>query len=221
MSESSPVCPAPEQPENINCHKSPCPDDFTKPPFPENAYYSHVPKDQLDKINGDRAKAESDAEIEKIEAYGQAFEHLQAAKAAYDAAARKKDQDLKLLDLRCKNKKTELLLNYKNGLMDQLPKGCVSANKESDPIEDRVPKDKLAISVAGFYKALADEELNYSTKFKEIKDLGADAEHAFRKANIAYIGEVCLANATKKQKVAAAEIVRRTKLSEQLQLLCK
>ena len=219
MSENTPVCT--EQPEDINCKKSPNPEDFNKPPFPDNAYYSHVPKDQLDKINGDRAKAESDAEIEKTEAWDQAFERLQVAEANHKAAKRKKDNDKKLLDLKCKNKKTELLLNFKNKLMEQLPKGCVSTTKDTDPIEDRVPKDKLAICVAEFNSALADEELNYSNSLKGIKDQWADAENNLKKANIAYFGDVCAANATKEQKLAAAEIVRRTKLSEQIQLLCK
>jgi t-SNARE complex subunit (syntaxin) len=209
-----------QKPEEVICQKSPCPENFDRPEWPKG-YYDNVPKEQLEKIDGDKTKADTDADEILVEACGKAFDDFQSAKAEYAAAKRKKEHDRELVDLKSKNKKSAILQNYKNKLVDLLPAACTQGSKNSDNLEDRVPKDKMAICVAEFYKDIADESFNYQSKLKAIEDQWADAQSKWEKAQIDYRAAVCSARSAKKQATTTAEIERRKKISEKVQQLCK
>lgn len=205
--------------EDVGCPKSPMPDGFKPPSMPASDYYKKVPKEQLDQIDGIRTKDLNAANEKKEEDTATAIDAYQTAKDAYAKAGRERDGATKSLETKSKNKKTELMRLYKEKLIGQLPKGCAVTGKDNPSIEERVPPDKLAISIVELNKSLADEDLDYQKKLKEIKMKLAEAESILEKAKITYESAICEIKLTEAQAIKQADVVWHTSLSKLLEQL--
>lgn len=203
--------------EDVGCPKSPMPDGFKPPSMPTPDYYKKIPKEQLDQIDGIKTKDLNAASEKKEDDSAAAADAYQTAKDAYARAIRERDNAIKSLETKSKNKKTELLRVYKEKLIGLLPKGCAVTGKDNPSIEERVPPDKLAISIAELNKLLADEDLDYQKNFKGIKVKLAEAESILEKAKITYESAICEIKSTEAQAIKQADVVWHTSLSKLLE----
>jgi hypothetical protein len=185
--------------------------------MPSPDYYEKVPKEQVDLTEGIKQKELNAASEKKEDDIAAAVDIFQTAKDAYAKAVRDKDSATKSLETKSKNKKTELVRLYKEKLIGLLPKGCAVLGKDNSSIEARVPADKLAICITELNKWLADEDLDYAKKSKEIRLKLADAESLWDKAKITYESTVCEIKFTEEQAIKQADVVWRTSLSKLLE----
>lgn len=204
------------QAKAAECPKFPEPNKFITPSMPEG-YYDKVPDEQLELINGKKTKALNAASEKKEEETAAADDAHQTAIDAHAKAVREKDNAINSLKTKSKNKKTELLRAFKEKLIGLLPKGCAVAGKDKDKegpsIEERVPPDKLATNIAELNKLLADEDIDYLKKLKEINLKYADAENLWKKAEITYESAICEAILNEDLASKQADVVFRTDLS--------
>lgn len=211
----------PEVKSNMDCPNSPFPVHWAKIEFPSKDYFKKLSKDQIEQIDSERTKALNTANEKLEEANGQADDVYQAANAEFIAAGKKQIRDKHLLDLKTINKKTEVFESFKKALRENLPKnsGPPGINDTDILVDARVPRDKFAICVANFNKALIDEEINYLNSLKTINDLKTDADSKWKKAQETHAASYCSAKVVKEQAEKAAEIVWRTQISDDLQKL--
>ncbi|SFE85431.1 hypothetical protein [Nitrosomonas sp. Nm166] len=200
--------------KSIECPSSPVPDDFELPSKPADDYYKKIPQEQLDLIGGIRTKDLNAASEKREDETETAKNAYQTAQDAYEKAVREKDSAIKGLETKSKNKKTELLRVYKENLVKLLPKGCAITGKDNLPLAERVPPDKLALHIAELKKSLADEDLDYTKKLKEIKVKLAEAENLWAKARIDYESADCEIKFTEAQAIKQADVVWQTSLSK-------
>jgi hypothetical protein len=191
------------EPKESECPKSPDVPDL--PSMPPDDYFEKIPKEKLEPIDAQKKKAENDANEKKESDEATAKEVNLTAEDAYNKAKREKVSEKEIQKIRSKNKKIELLRLYKEKLIVLLPKDCVD-----------VPEDKLAICIAELNKLLADEEIDYVKKSKEIEVKLVDAENVWKKAEAVYKLVICETELTKAVAIEQAEVVRRNKISELL-----
>ena len=199
--------------EDNDCQKSPVPDGFELPSMPKD-YYDKIPKEQLDQLDGIRTKDLNAASEKKEDAVAKADDAYQTGKDAYSKAVREKDSATKSLETKSKNKKIELLRVYKEKLIGLLPKNCVATGKDNSPIEERVPPDKVAICIAELNKLLAEEDIDYLKKLKEIKVKLVDAENIWKKSETVHKSDTCEAKLTEAQAIERVDVVWRSSLSK-------
>lgn len=203
-----------DAPEEIECPPSPLPDgDVIKLPEMPKDYYSKVPAEQIQQIDGIRTKEKNTAAEKKEDEIAAATEAYNTAQDVFSKAIREKDSAIKSLDIKSKNKKTEYWRVYNECLIKSLPKGCPGTGTEQTTLEQRVPPDKLAICMAELKKSIADEDLDYYKKLKEIEVKFADAECLLKKAEVIYKSAICEAKLTKEQADKQAEVTWHTSLS--------
>lgn len=203
--------------KDVKCPKSPVPDKFEIPPMPED-YYDKVPKEQLELINGIKTKELNAASEKKEDETAVAADAYQTAMDVHAKAVRDKDIAIKSLETKSKNKKIELLRVFKEKLIGLLPKGCAITGKDTDKegpsIEERVPSDKLATNIAELNKLLADEDIDYQKKLKDINLKYADAKIALEKAEITFNSAICEAILTEVLASKQADVVWRASVSK-------
>lgn len=193
------------EPKEYECKKSPSVPGF--PDMPSDDYFKKIPEEKLELIEAQKKKAENEANEKKESDEATAKENHLTAEDAYNKAIREKDVAINLLETKTKNNKTELLRVYKEKLSGLVPKDCV---------DKKVPQDKLAICVAELNKLLADVEINYLKKSKEIEEKFVDAENAWKKAGVVIKLTVCEIELTRTVAFEKAEVDRRNKISELL-----
>lgn len=194
-----------DEPKEYECEISPPVQGF--PDMPSDDYFKKIPEEKLEPIDAQKKKAENDANEKKESDEATANEVYLTAEDAYNKAIRERDSETKIQEIGSKNKKIEFLRLHKEKLIGLLPKDCA---------DKKVPQDKLAICIAELNKSLADEEIDYLKKSKEIKVKFVDAESVWKKAEAVKKLSICEIELTKAVAIEKAEVDRRNKISELL-----
>ena len=173
--------------EVIECPNPVQPDGFTLSELPDEKYFRDMIEPHLIEQAEDlRKKATNDASANKEAGKAAVKETYQTAENEYARAERARDSEIKNLETKIKNNKTEHKRIYKEKLIGLLPKECPTAGRDpsSSTIEQRIAQDILAICIAELSKSIEDENLLHLQELKKIKNKFADGVNIWEKAKI-------------------------------------
>lgn len=210
---------SPEDMDNKTCTSAPQPVEFEVPNYPDDKIYDKIESEEHVRIEEKFCMAARIADQEHEKSIMAATSILAQAKADYDIAKNKYDNDQALLKTEINIAKEGLDLQYRQCIKNSLPKNC-------RPMKDKdgnynLSEDKRAICVATFKQSEAKINKDFQDKIQKIELEKMNADRAMKKAQDEHDSALCIADSVKLVSLADAQVERRNELKQALEALCK